>query len=189
MPDVSLTHRSFWSSPISRRQRQFEALVDEHYEPLWSYVSFLTRGATEAEDITHQAFLLAFDRLLDEKAIDDMGLWLRGVARNLVRAWWREKRKLPARVADYLCRLAEEADSGSLEELRSERQAALAKCMQKLSSDELQLVQARYRDGLKLTQIAKLNAANEATTRVRLFRIRERLKTCIELALAQGAVT
>lgn len=171
---------------VTSRQRQFEAIVNEHYEPLWSYVSFLTRGAADAEDITHQAFLLAFDRLVDERPIDDLALWLRGVVRNLVRAWWREKRNLPQDLADQLGRLAEEADDAATSELRAEREAALAGCLERLSTDERRLIKARYEDGLRITRIAELEEANVKTTRVRLFRIRERLKSCVELALSQG---
>lgn len=186
---LSVFHQPFYERvAISERQRQFEAIVDQHYESLWSYVSLLTRGAAEAEDITHQAFLLAFDRMVAERTIDDPGLWLRGVVRNLVRAWWREKRKLPQDLADHLCRLAEQVDDAATAELRAGREAALAECVEKLSAGDRQLVKARYEDGLRITQIAEMEDANVATTRVRLFRVRERLKTCVELALAQGVV-
>lgn len=184
-------HRSFSLAgfPISTRRRQFEALVDEHYEPLWSYVSVLTRGASETEDITHQAFLLAFDRLSSELTIDDPGRWLRGVVRNLVRAWWREQRKMPLDLADQLCRLAEAADDSAPAELTAEREAALTECLERLTADERRVVEARYQDGLRITQIAERERLNVATARVKLFRIRERLKTCVESKVAKGVVT
>ena len=175
--------------PISARKRQFEALVNEHYEPLWSYASFLTGGAADAEDITHQAFLLVFDRLATERRIDDAGLWLRGVVRNLVRAWWRAKRALPQDLADQLSRLAEEVEDAATADSRTEREAALASCLEKLSADERQIVTARYEDGLRIKQIAERESLNVATARVKLFRIRERLKSCIEMTLVQGVVT
>ncbi len=161
-------------------------MVDEHYRSVWQYVVTLTRGAAEAEDLAHQAFLLAFDRLVEGRTIDDAGLWLRGVVRNLVREWWRTKRRLPAELADQLCRLAEEVDDAS-DDLRSEREAALAACLEKLSDDERGMVRARYENGLQVTEIAKQQDINVRTARVRLFRIRERLKSCVELAFARRA--
>ena len=69
-------------------------MVDAHYASVWSYVNVLTGGSPDSEDLTHQAFLLAFDRLAKEdRTIQDMGKWLRGVVRNLVRAYWRERRR------------------------------------------------------------------------------------------------
>lgn len=175
------------SSSTSDRQQQFQSLVDANYRSVWQYAVTLTRGSSEAEDVTHQAFLLVFDRLVEERPIDDPGQWLRGVVRNLVREWWRKNRRLPVELADQLCRLAEDVDTASVE-LKSEHEAALAACLEKLTDDERQMVRARYEDGLQITEIAQRREMNVKTTRVRLFRIRERLKTCVELTFARGAV-
>lgn len=175
------------SSGSSSRQREFQHLVDSHYRSVWQYVVMLMRGASEAEDLTHQAFLLAFDRMIQQRPIHDPELWLRGVVRNLVREWWRKSRRLPVELSDELCRLVEEVDSES-EELRADQDAALAACLQKLSDDERQLVSDRYETGLPMAEIAQRHRINVKTARVRMFRIRERLKTCVELTFARGAV-
>ena len=169
------------------RQQQFQRLIDAHYQAVWQYVLTLTRGASEAEDLTHEAFLLAFDRLVERRPIDSPGLWLRGVVRNLVKEWWRKKRRLPIELAEQLRQLAEDVDNSS-EELRAGREAALTRCLEKLTDDERQLMRARYEDGLRITQIAEQQEANAETMRVRLFRIRERLKTCVELTFAQEPI-
>lgn len=173
-------------SSAARRQ-QFERLVDDHYRSVWRYVVALTRGANNAEDLTHQAFLIAFDRLVDEQPIDNPGQWLRGVVRNLVREWWRKNRRLPVELADQICDLAEDTDNEA-DERRSEREAALAGCLDKLSDGERLIVRARYEDGLSITEIADRQQINVKTARVRLFRIRERLKACVEFAFAREAV-
>jgi RNA polymerase sigma-70 factor (ECF subfamily) len=187
--DASRVQKPKSEPTISTPRRQFEALVDQHYESVWSYVSLLTRAAAEAEDITHQAFLLTFDRLTAGETIHDPALWLRGVARNLVRAFWREKRKLPMDLTDQLSRLVEETDDAADAELKAERQAALAGCLQDLSADEQRVVKARYQAGLRIVQIAEQEKLNVTTARVKLFRIRERLKACIEWKLAGRTVT
>ena len=102
------------SSPASERQQEFQALVDANYRSVWQYVVTLTRGASEAEDLTHQAFLVAFDRLAEQRPIEDAGLWLRGVVRNLVREWWRKNVRLPVELGEQICRLAEEKSTGLL---------------------------------------------------------------------------
>lgn len=72
--------------------------------------------------------------------------------------------------------------------LRAERESALNNCVENLTAEDRRLIEARYENGMRITQIAELESANVATTRVRLFRVRERLKACVESALAQGAV-
>lgn len=169
------------------RRRQFQQIVDEHYRPVWQYVVALTRGASEAEDLVHQAFLLVFDHLQEGRTIHEPGQWLRGVVRNLVREWWRKNRRLPVELADQLCELAESADS-ALEELREEREAALARCLEKLSDEDRRVIRARYEDGLGIADLAVREGVPAVTARVRLFRIRERLKNCLELSFARRAI-
>lgn len=63
---------------ISELQKRFQDVVDRHYEGLWSYVCFLTAGSPDSEDILHQAFLVAFDRLAaGDPFRGDLGKWLR----------------------------------------------------------------------------------------------------------------
>jgi RNA polymerase sigma-70 factor (ECF subfamily) len=176
-------------SPISRLQRTFQKIVDEHYAPLWSYVSVLTGGSPDGEDILHQAFLLAFDRLADgDRTIESMDKWLRGVVRNLVRAWWREKRSLPASLADRLYELAEVADSAASAPANAELTSALERCLGQLAPAARRFVEARYEKGLPINKIARQEGLNEATARVRLFRIRQALKACLQTTMAEGAI-
>ena len=167
-------------------QQPFQAAVDEHYQSVWQYAAVLTRETSEAEDIAHQAFLLLFDRLIEQRPIDDSGAWLRGVVRNLVREWWRKNRRLPAELTEQICLLADQVDDATAE-LRHEREAALSACLDKLSEDDRQMVRSRYEDGDSIVEIAERCQMKAETARVRLFRIRERLKTCVELTFSRRA--
>lgn len=168
-------------------QERFQDLVDEHYAGLWSYVRALTGGTAECEDILHEAFLAAFDRLADGR---DLGrnppAWLRGVVRNQVHVWWRQKAKLPQDVADRLKLLAEEADGLPERLVQAETHAALERCLSKLPADDRRFVAQRYQEGLRVTQLAERWKLNVATARVRLFRLRQALKTCLESQSPEG---
>lgn len=178
---------------ISLRRKSFEKIVEQYYGDLWSYVSFLTGGSADGEDILHQAFLLAFDRLAEgdtgERRIANPGKWLRGTIRNLVHAWWRQKRKLPRDLADQLEQLAAQADDATTAAVKAEMEAALEHCLGMLSQTAQRLVSARYDEGLRITQIAEQMNLNAATARVRLFRIRTGLKTCVETVLSEEVVS
>ncbi len=162
--------------------------MDRHYEPLWSYVGYLTGGAAEAEDILHQAFLVLFDRLAVGESIDpEAGKWLRGAVRNLVHAWWRQKRRLPQDLADRLELLAAEADDAPTAAAKAELRAALEHCLGTLEPDDRQFVAGHYEEGLRITEIAGRMQVNAATARVRLFRLRQALRTCVQSQLAGRA--
>ena len=162
-------------------RERFQQLVDDQYDGLWPYVSYLTGGGPDCEDLVHQAFLLAFDRLAaGEEFTGDPGKWLRGTARNLVHAWWRERRGVPEKVAAGLRLLAEESEDPASAIAAAEAQDALAYCLDKLSEEDRALIARRYEDGLRITQIAEQMKSKAATIRVRLFRIRQALKLCVE---------
>ena len=171
-------------------RREFEALVDRHYQGIWSYVSSLTGGRTETEDIVHQAFLLAFDRLAAAtNAIRDPGSWLRGTARNLVYSWWRERRRIPQELADRLILLPEGRDNILTNAAVADLHVALADCLGQLKPGDRALLAKRYEDGLRITAIAEGLRENIATIRVRLFRIRLALKRCLQNRLSRGGVS
>jgi RNA polymerase sigma factor (sigma-70 family) len=115
-----------------------------------------------------------------------MGKWLRGVVRNLVRAWWREKLKLPESLAERLYELADQVDCSP--SAGAELTDALEDCLGQLAPAARRFVLARYEKELPICELARQEGLNEATARVRLFRIRKTLKMCLDSALAEGAI-
>jgi len=169
----------------SDRQYAFQQMVDEHYEPLLSYAHFLLGHREQVEDVVHQAFMLAFDRLADGQRFQgDPGKWLRGTVRNLVHDIWRGQRKLPQDVADLLEQVVLQADEAGDAMDRTMVREALRRCLGRLEEDDRQLLGQRYETGRRITEIARRMDLNVATLRVRLFRVRQGLKSCIEAPFA-----
>ena len=165
---------------------RFQHLVDAHYDSLWSYAHFLTGGATESEDLLHQAFLVAHEHIVSGNTFKvDAGKWMRGVLRNLVGTWWRQKRKVPRQLAEQLVALPQ-SDSAEVAARRDRMKSALDDCLTKLPSSDRKLVSKHYRQRLPIVALAKALACNVATLRVRLFRIRQALKACVEAVVSLG---
>lgn len=163
------------------RQRAFQQIVDDHYEPLLRYAQFLLGRSGPVEDVVHQTFLLAFDRLaVGQPFQDDPGKWLRGAVRNLVRDVWRQQRKLPQDVADQLQQVVHQADEAGDAIDRSLVREALHRCLERLDGGDRDLIGRHYAGGSQISEIARRGELNAATLRVRLFRIRQGLKSCIE---------
>ncbi|MFW6162483.1 MAG: RNA polymerase sigma factor [Planctomycetota bacterium] len=164
--------------------------MDRHYDGVCAYVGALTGGAAEGEDIVHQAFLAAFDRLAAGREFEgDAGAWLRATARNMVYGWWREQRRMPQDVAERLKQVADEADDALTHAARREVRAALDRCLDKLPDAERRLVADRYEQGLRVTEMAERLRCKAATLRVRLFRIRQALRRCVDAVLSRGDAT
>lgn len=169
----------------SDRQYAFQRMVDDHYEPLLSYAHFLLGHTEQVEDVVHQAFMLAFDRLADGQRFQgDPGKWLRGTVRNVVHDVWRQKRKLPQDVADLLQQVVLQADEAGDAMDRSRVRKALQRCLDRLEEEDRQLLGQRYETGQRITEIARRMKLNVASLRVRLYRVRQGLKSCIEAHFA-----
>lgn len=163
-------------------RRRFEEMVERYYEDLWTYSAYLMGGRTgDAEDILQEAFLAVFDRLAKGGGFTgDPGLWLRGVVRNLVRQWWRDKKRVPAVAVEEFMNLAEATDSSLDASLQDELMDALTLCIQQLEEPERRLVSKRYQGDFDADEAARSTGVNVKTVYVRLFRIRSWLKECVE---------
>jgi RNA polymerase sigma-70 factor, ECF subfamily len=170
---------------VTDRQQAFQRIVDDHYEPLLCYAHFLLGRNGPVEDVVHQAFLLAFDRLAGGQPFQgDPGKWLRGTVRNLIRDVWRQQRKLPQDIADQLQQVVLQADEAGEALDRSMVREALRRCLDGLNTADRDLIGQHYVGGSRITEIAERLELNAATLRVRLFRIRQDLKACVEAQFA-----
>jgi RNA polymerase sigma-70 factor (ECF subfamily) len=80
-----------------------------------------------------------------------------------------------------LCRLQEDPEASETEPQTD----ALRRCLEKLQPAEASLLKEKYADGQPLKDLAARLKATEGAIKVRLLRLREALKTCIEKRLAE----
>ena len=161
-------------------QARFRSLVRDHHDDLRAYVAYLTRRAPATDDLVQEAFLLAFDRMAQGSDFSgDPGKWLRGVARNLVRAWWRDSRRVLPDTADMLLQLADETDDAVARVIADENVALLGGCVQKLRDVDQDLLRRFYADGLGVAQVAQQIKQSVSNVKVRLHRVRAALRECL----------
>ncbi len=167
-------------------QERFRELVDRNYEDVWRYASHLT-GGQHGEDLCHDAFLAAFDRMLaGQEDIRDIDKWLRGTVRHLAAKWWREQRRLPSASVERLIGLLEACDSRPEEDEPEKLRRALQRCLKELDDRSRDMLHARYAEGLDSAGLARRLGRQAETVRTWLFRIRQALKACIERRIAAG---
>lgn len=167
---------------------RLESLVEEHYENVSRYARFCAGGDAEAEDLVQEAFFAAFRRLRRGKPFEgDPGAWLRGVVRNQARARRRRLKAIAVENPEAFQPLAESGLAGEpLDELvREEAFDTLRGCLGKLPEEEAVLLDARYNGEHSVEEMAAEADANAKTMRVKLFRIRKKLKTCLERNFGQ----
>ncbi|MDP4847619.1 MAG: sigma-70 family RNA polymerase sigma factor [Akkermansiaceae bacterium] len=135
----------------------------------------------EAEDLAQEAFIIAY-RKLDEFDVERaFGPWIRTIAVNLLRNYWRKhKATLVGGSAELEILVDEEIALNHSIENESDRLEALKHCMAKLDAPMRTLVTLRYYEHYSIAQLRKAMNVNHSTVTMRLHRLREILQKCIQ---------
>ena len=166
---------------------EFTLLVAEQHRQLRSFVRTLGVDSEWVDDLAQEVFLVAWRELDSFDPERDIGKWLRGIARNLVRNELRKdqrrKRILHQRLSELLVRSQDDREATDWEQFRM---SALRDCVEQLAPKSRQIVAGRYGDGWKAPDLADHLGMTAAAVRQALMRIRKQLRQCIELQTAEG---
>jgi RNA polymerase sigma-70 factor (ECF subfamily) len=135
----------------------------------------------EAEDLAQEAFVVAFRKLDQFDEDKPFGPWIRTISFNLLRNHWRKHRPVPMGTAEELESLVEEEIGLRYSEHNeSDTLAILKRCIEKLDAPMQKLLNLRYHEGLSVGKITKTMNVNHSTMTMRLHRLRDQLRLCIE---------
>ena len=167
---------------------EFTQLVAEQHQQLRGFVRTLGVDPEWVDDLAQEVLLVAWRESDSFDSQRDIGKWLRGIARNLVRNELRKdqrrKRILHAGLTELLVRSPQgETEAADWQQYRM---SVLRDCVEQLAPKSRQIVAGRYGDGWKAPDLADHLGMTAAAVRQALMRIREQLKQCIELRMAEG---
>lgn len=135
------------------------------------------------EETVQATYVTAFTGLDSYRGPDAVPSWLKGIALNHLRREWRRRRRLTtttdARLDAVLA--AQWEDSFADDDVFSEeRVARLPGCLERLSQAARSLIDARYRRGVALAELASSVGKAPGTVATALCRIRADLRRCLE---------
>jgi RNA polymerase sigma-70 factor (ECF subfamily) len=164
----------------------FSQLVRLHQAVVRAYLGAHLRAGETADDLAQEVFLRAFRRL-DAFQLPETGTmrpWLLGIARNLLLEHLRRPGRLEALVDPDA---AGETDQVVRDPVEAERRIeALQRCVEKLAPAAARLVWRHYFERRTLASLAAEESKQESALRMRLLRIREVLRACIEQTVGEG---
>lgn len=157
-------------------------LFELFYRRTYAAVYAILRHRENAEDITQEGFIKAFQNLRRLRDKEKFGPWLAAIATNLARNHLKREKRI------YLSAEPVEAPPGSAErdcstEEQVIREAEIARvraALRTLSPEQYQVVIMQYYYDLKLAEIAQLLKISPGTVKSRLFRARVRLSQILE---------
>ena len=163
----------------------FEPLVDQHLPAIRAFLALRTPAAHLVDELAHETFVFAFQRIHEFERGSSMAKWLRAIAWNLLRAeilrFSREAENVSryalARQVDELARRGDPSESREVE--------FLGECLEALPAAMGELLTLKYHGEHTTEEIARRLKRSAAWVWTTLFRVRQQLKQCIERKLAK----
>jgi RNA polymerase sigma-70 factor (ECF subfamily) len=163
----------------------YESVVRAYQPEVWKVVCAMLFDQQRAEDLVQQTFINAYRHLNSYRRGQDFGVWVKEIARNVVRQELRRQSREDRRLQLYRTRMTQTFDGASAFRPQEELEEALRDCTKNLAPSSAQVVELRYQAGLSFGEVAARIGRTVEATRQHLARIRLNLKECIEKNLTQ----
>ncbi len=156
---------------------EFGALYQRYVFPVFRYLYNRTGNIHEAEDITAQTFLIAYETFNRFRGDGHFSSWLFGIARNKVVDHYRH-RKFDVSIDGTA---SDQVNTDPLAKaIHAEQSALLAKLIQTLNEDEQELLRLRFLAEMSFREIAHLLQRNEDAVKKTTYRLLARLQSQLE---------
>ena len=162
-------------------QASIERVIRRHQAGLWRYLRALGCSPDLADDLTQEAFLVAFRRGLQDTGPHTTGSFLRKTARHLFlrsRRTSRRREAILVEAADLLWTQDCASDDGD------EWLEALRACMDSVEGRGREALTLFYRDGASRAEAARALDMKENGVKTLLARVRQALRDCVRRRMA-----
>jgi len=155
----------------------FGQLYERYVHPIYRYVYSRVESTHEAEDITSQTFMAAYEALERYRERGQFSAWLFRIARSKLNDHFRRsRREVGLEVAGEV--LEREDALGTL--IRAEELTRIRSVISHLDEDEQELIRLRYVADLSFAEIADLLGRREDAVKKSVYRLLARLKSQVE---------
>ena len=158
----------------------FSELVKRYQSNVRACLAVRLHAKHEAEDLAQDAFIVAYRKLDEFDEEKPFGPWIRTIAFNLLRNYWRKHRAIPTGGAAELEILIDKQVALRYSDTNeSDALAALKRCVAKLDEPMQTLLTLRYHEGLSVGELTKKMKVRHSTLTMRLHRMRDQLRQCM----------
>jgi RNA polymerase sigma-70 factor (ECF subfamily) len=157
----------------------FEALVVQHQGAVYGYLRARLLQPADAEDMTQEVFLRAYQA---RARFDSSGMlrpWLIGIARNLLHEHVRRVSRRKEVAWTELC-LELENMVREPEDAYEAVLTHLPECLESLGPSARQAIDLRYAANLRLVEIGHKLHRSEGAVKLLMFRARQALRYCLD---------
>ena len=166
---------------LNGKTEQYEYFLDRYGQQVFVLVDRIVSCQEDAEELTQDVFLKAFQQLSSFKAESSFSTWIYRIATNLAISAVRKKRNDVLRLDDSVfANLSETQVDEALEDDSEEQMERLQQAMNQLEADERALITLYYLEEKPLAEVAFILGMTEGNAKVKLHRIRKKLYVLIK---------
>ena len=167
------------------QQVRFTQLWTETQPAVAAYVRALVRDSQAAHDIVQETAVVLLRKFEQWDSSRPFLPWAMGFAKLQVLAHRRDAGRNRLIFDEQLLDIITKSWPTVAAKVDNE-QSALQDCLETLAPKARRIVQLRYYENLKISQVAQCIGSTAAAARISLMRIRQRLQDCVQRRL--GAV-
>ena len=166
---------------LNGKTEQYEYFLDRYGQQVFVLVDRIVSCQEDAEELTQDVFLKAFQQLSSFKAESSFSTWIYRIATNLAISAVRKKRNDALHLDDSVfANLSDTQVDAALEDESEEQMERLQQAMNQLEADERALITLYYLEEKPLAEVAFILGMTEGNAKVKLHRIRKKLYVLIK---------
>ncbi len=156
-------------------------LFEAYYKKTYAVAYNILRSRENAEDITQDAFIKAFQNIHQLHDESKFGAWLAVITSNLARNYLKREKRINYTDQEVIADGASEADYTEESALLSLEVDRVRRAIKNLPPDHYQVIVLQYYYDLRVEEIGVMLKLSPGTVKSRLHRARQRLARDLEL--------
>ena len=153
----------------------YEYFLDKYSQQVFILIIRIVENQEDAEELTQDTFLKAFEHLSSCKAESSFSTWICRIAYNTAISATRKKQELIVMDSAMLMNISDQQIDDALNDESGERVGKLNKAIKKLDAEERALISLFYNEEKTIGEIALILGLTESNAKVKLHRIRKKL--------------
>jgi len=156
----------------------FSKIVENHHLKIRSYIAKRCSNNADAEDITQEIFIAAYNNLSQYDTAKPFSAWIFGIARNKSNEHFRKVKRIPIPVdLDEIPECSHMDSPDELVSIDEKSKCFWDEAKRILSEEQFTAIWLKYQSDLSVTEISEALEVSESNAKIHLFRARKKLAT------------
>ena len=166
---------------LNGKTEHYEYFLDRYGQQVFVLIDRIVACQEDAEELTQDVFLRAFQQLSSFKAESSFSTWIYRIATNTALSVVRKKKDEVVRLEDSaFSNISDSQVDEALEDDSEEQLQRLQRAMEQLDADERALISLYYMEEKPLVEVAFILGLTEANAKTKLYRLRKKLYILIK---------